>query len=147
MVERHRKKKNRLRGHRTHGAGNTKNRRGSGSRGGVGRGGSKKSKFTKYYMTFGVKVRLTGSPAVDACNLDTLDALMSRLVLEKKLAMENGLPVFDGEKHHIGKILGRGNVSRKMILKNVKASKSAAAKLQAAGCILASEQASEEESH
>ena len=53
MPERTRRKKNKLRGNRTHGKGNTKNHRGAGSKGGRGRAGSHKHKFSKYYKTFG----------------------------------------------------------------------------------------------
>ena len=58
MVVRRRKKKNKLRGQRTHGGGGTKNRRGAGCRGGVGKAGSHKHKFSKYYVEFGIKKKL-----------------------------------------------------------------------------------------
>ena len=53
MVVRKRRKKNKQRGERTHGHGNTKNKRGAGSRGGVGKAGSHKHKYSKYYDSFG----------------------------------------------------------------------------------------------
>ena len=58
MVVRKRRKVNKQLGERTHGHGDTKNWRGSGNRGGVGRAGSHKHKFSKYWMTFGIKRRL-----------------------------------------------------------------------------------------
>ena len=45
MAERKRRKKNRVRGERTHSKGSTKNKRGAGTRGGRGKAGSNKHKF------------------------------------------------------------------------------------------------------
>ena len=73
MTIRKRKKKNKLRGHRTHGKGDTKNHRGAGSRGGVGRAGSHKHKFTKYYGEFGTeKKKVAGKPIGPSINLDQI---------------------------------------------------------------------------
>ena len=56
MVVRKRRKKNRMRGSRTHGCGGTKQKRGSGGRGGVGLAGGHKHKFSLYYADhFGEK--------------------------------------------------------------------------------------------
>ena len=60
-------------GERTHGHGDTKNRRGAGNRGGRGRAGSHKHKFSKYYATFGIKIRQNPShPKGKALNVGQL---------------------------------------------------------------------------
>ena len=77
MTVRKRKKKNILRGHRTHGHGDTKNGRGAGSRGGVGRAGSHKHKFTKYAGEFGIeKKQVIGKPIGPSMNLDQIEQML-----------------------------------------------------------------------
>ena len=55
MVIRRDKKLKKYLGTRSRGAGNTKNRRGAGCKGGKGRAGSKKHKFQKYVKLFGTE--------------------------------------------------------------------------------------------
>lgn len=69
-------KTDRLRGNRSHGKGNTKNGRGAGCKGGRGRAGSTKHKFSKYYLTFGVKRRLAPKASLKSINLCDLDLLI-----------------------------------------------------------------------
>jgi large subunit ribosomal protein L15 len=121
MVVRKRKRVNKLRGNRTHGGGDKKNRRGAGSRGGRGRAGSHKHKFSKYWMTFGMKRKLKAKKKLESVNLQEIHKFLD----------EKG--VLDGAAKGIGKILGKGELKRKIIVKNVKVSKIAAEKIEAAG--------------
>ena len=121
MVVRKRRRVNKLRGRRTHGAGDTKNRRGAGSRGGRGRAGSHKHKFSKYWMTFGMKRKLKAKRKLIAVNLQEIHKFLD----------EKG--VLDGNAKGIGKILGKGELKKKIIARNVKVSGQAAEKIKAAG--------------
>ena len=139
MVERSKRKKNRLRGHRSHGKGNTKNRRGAGCRGGRGRAGSKKHKRTLYYETIGNKVRLKkqfvakGRKQPQALNLDDLNYLVEGLVKREKIEKQGDLYLLDGDKIGLDKVLSRGKLEHKVLLKNVFASKAAVKKIEESG--------------
>jgi len=121
MVVRKRRRVNKLRGNRTHGGGDKKNRRGAGSRGGRGRAGSHKHKFSKYWMTFGMKRKLKAKKRLESVNLQEIDKYLD----------EKG--VIDGKAKGIGKIIGKGELKRKIIARNVRVSKIAAEKIIAAG--------------
>ncbi len=143
-MERKRKKKDKQRGMRTHGKGNTKNSRGAGTRGGRGKAGSHKHKYSKYYKEFGGKKAMKPKKKPKALNLSELETELPGL-LEKKKAVEKGGKVFlDGKTAGIGKILSRGSIKYKLSLKNIKASEKAAEKIIAAGGeILAEEKKAE----
>ena len=143
MVVRKRKKKHKLRGHRTFGAGDTKNRRGGGTRGGRGRGGSKKHKFTKYWKTFGMKKTLKPKNKQPTFNIAELEAKLPQWEAEKKIAKEKGVFGIDGVQLGIGKVLGGGKLSVKLAVKNVKVSKKAKERIEAAGGTVQVEQAEE----
>lgn len=134
MVVRRRKKKNKLRGQRTHGAGNTKNRRGSGSRGGVGKAGSHKHKYSLYWKDFGKhSVMQEKQKQPNALNLEEFNSCLNEW-LEKKLVEKTALGFeIDGKKIGVGKILGRGIANSKLLLKNIAVSASAAEKILKAG--------------
>ena len=108
MTVRRRRRVNKLRGKRFHGHGNTKNARGKGARGGMGRAGSHKHKFTSYWMTFGVKVTLKPKPKPKALNLADFVRLLPKWIAEKRAERRGGQVLVDGKKVGIGKILGRG---------------------------------------
>ncbi|MFH1586933.1 MAG: uL15m family ribosomal protein [Candidatus Diapherotrites archaeon] len=133
MVERKRKKKNRLLGNRSHGAGNTKNRRGAGCRGGRGRAGSHKHKFNTLHATFGIKRKLKKQETLRAVNLEELGKEIEKLSDDKKIEKKGDLFIVDGKILKIGKILGRGNISQKIMVKNLAVSKSAEDKIVDAG--------------
>ncbi len=133
MVVRKRRKKNKVRGNRTHSWGGTKNRRGSGFRGGVGRAGSHKHKFSKYYMDFGVKSTFKPKAKKEAVNLETISGSIEKWVAEGKAKIENGFVVIDGKILGFGKVLGKGGIKEKIKLENAAASKSAAKKIISAG--------------
>ena len=133
MVVRRRKKKNKLRGNRTFGQGNTKRRRGSGSRGGTGRAGSHKHKFSKYYVDFGVKRKLKAKEKGEAINLGQLNELLPRFLVEQKAEKKGNMIVVDGKKMGIAKLLGAGKIEEKVLVRNVSLSGRAKEKIEAAG--------------
>lgn len=133
MVVRKRKKKIKLRGHRFHGKGNTKNKRGAGCKGGRGRAGSHKHKFSKYWMTFGMKRRLKAKHSMPAIKLDDLCIMMPHLIAKGKIEMRGKEFVVDGKKIRYGKILSTGNVNQKLIIRNMNVSAGAREKIEAAG--------------
>ncbi len=124
-----RKKKEKLRGKRSHGKGNTKNKRGAGSRGGRGKAGSKKHKFTKYYTEFGNKKKLKPKTRGKAINLNDVNLLIEKKDFEK----QNEFIIFDGEKLKISKILSKGTLNQKVLFKNINASKKAVEKINNSG--------------
>ena len=133
MVVRKRRKKHKLRGNRTHGQGNTKNNRGAGCRGGRGRAGSHKHKFTKYWMTFGQKRKLKAKNIAPPIKLDYLEEQLEKWVA-KGLAEKKGSEYFvDGEKIGYSKVLGTGTINSKVIVSNMSASAAAMKKIVAAG--------------
>ena len=121
MVVRKRRRVNKLRGRRTHGAGDTKNRRGAGSRGGRGRAGSHKHKFSKYWMTFGMKRKLKAKKKMISVNVQEIYKFL------------DDKDVLDGKVKGIGKILGKGELKKKITVRNVKVTEQAAEKIRAAG--------------
>jgi len=132
-MKRRGRKKEKVRGHRTHGKGNTKNNRGAGSRGGRGRAGSQRHKFSKYYMEFGGKKAMKPCKKEHSINLDILMERIPQWVKKGKAAEENGAIFIDGRTVGFDKILGRGKIEKKLVLKNIKATKSALEKIEKAG--------------
>ena len=138
MVVRKRRKKNKLRGKRSHGKGNTKNKRGAGCRGGRGNAGSKKHKRFSYVGHFGNKKKLKSKlvqrrqKALKTVNLDDLNLMLKKLEAENKLEKENGLVLVDGEKLNLDKLLGRGSLSFKVKVRHLGLTKKAVAKIEAA---------------
>ncbi len=135
MVVRRRKKKNKLRGNRTHGKGNTKNKRGAGCRGGRGRAGSKKHK-KMMFLREERKKRLKPKRKGLALNLDELTKIVEKALAEGIATKEKGFVVIDGKKLGIEKILGRGEIKEKVKILNAKVSSRAKEKIEAAGGII-----------
>ena len=131
MVERRRRKKNKLRGQRTMGAGNTKNRRGAGSRGGRGKAGSNKHRFHTIGRLKEKKYRLKASRKGEAIQLGKLDFMLDILVAKGR-AEKEGEKYIVGIKSGFEKILSQGEATHKIVLK-INASKKAAAKITKAG--------------
>ena len=115
------RKIDRLRGKRTHGHGNTKNARGSGCTGGKGRAGSTKHKFTKYYVDFGQRITLKPKEKLKTITLEAL----SEMIKDKK---EINLKEMGYDK-----ILGKGKLSKPVIIKNALATEVAKEKIESAG--------------
>jgi len=133
MVVRKRKKKNTLRGNRVHGKGDTKNKRGAGCRGGRGRAGSHKHKFTKYWKTFGKHGTLKVKKTLIGINISDLVDKLPTLVSAKKVEQEKGAYIIDGKKLKFDKILGRGKLKEQLIVKNLEVTKKAAEIIKNAG--------------
>lgn len=145
MTVRTRRKKNKLRGQRTHAKGNTKNKRGSGVKGGVGRAGSHKHKFSKYYDAFGKKGKLKTKTNAKALNVGQLQQKLAEWEAKKLVGKEESLTVVDAKKVGFQKILGTGAIKDAVLLKNFKASKRAAKKISEAGGRIEGVEALEEE--
>lgn len=133
MVVRKRRKKNTLRGNRVHGKGDTKNKRGAGCRGGRGRAGSHKHKFTKYWKSFGKYGTLKVKKTLIGINISDLVEKLPKLVSSKKVEQIKGAYIIDGNKLKFDKILGRGKLKEQLILKNIEVSKKAAEIIEKAG--------------
>ena len=133
MVVKRRRKKNKLRGQRTHGGGGTKNRRGAGSRGGVGRAGSHKHKFSKYYLDFGVKRTLKAKKKSITINVEEIQERIEEWLAIGKVKNENGIIIVDGKNIGFGKVLGRGTIAKKIKIENASLTKKAAEKITGAG--------------
>ena len=138
MVERQRKKKNRVRGQRSHGKGNTKNRRGAGCRGGRGNAGSKKHKRFNHMHRFGTKIKLKTKqlrrqrPELHVINLDDLNERLRKLEKQNKLEKDGAFILVDGEKMNLDKLLSRGTPAFKVKIRNIGLSKKAIEKVEAA---------------
>jgi large subunit ribosomal protein L15 len=133
MVVRNRKTTNSKQlGKRTHGHGNTKKNRGAGNRGGRGKGGSQKHKRSKYYPTFGIKVRLHPKAKGQALNLNQLLEKIPKWVEQGKVAEENGQIVLDGKKIKAVKVLGAGKLDKELYIKNMRVSEKARKKIEEA---------------
>ncbi len=129
MTERKRRKKNKLRGHRTHGKGDTKNKRGAGSKGGRGRAGSHKHKFTKYYGEFGKeKKKILAKKTIVAINIDELNKMVDEKIKAGAIKDTEEIHI-DGKEWGIDKILGRGKPKYNYFIENTKISKKADEKL------------------
>lgn len=133
MVVRHRKRaRHRYMGTaRTWGAGNTKRRRGKGSRGGKGMAGMGKHKWAttmnlgvdNYFGKHGFVSK--SLPIKECMNLGTIEDMYNAGKIEKK----------DGKATFVfdGKILSRGNINFPLVLKATAVSKSAKDKVEKAG--------------
>ena len=135
-MARERKKKNKLRGMRTHGAGNKKNHRGKGVRGGVGKAGSHKHKFSKYYLDFGVKSTFKAKAKGCSVNVEFIQSMLHGWLAGGKAKKDGEFIVVDGRALGFAKVLGRGEIAGKIRLENARASKGAAQKISAAGGIV-----------
>jgi large subunit ribosomal protein L15 len=135
MVVRRKKKVNKLRGHRTMGHGNTKNHRGSGSRGGVGRAGMHKHKFAKYSaeLAKGHKRKLNPKQKSRVSTIAEIDAKLNEWQKKGLVQKQDAYLVVDGKKLGISKILGTGNTRQKLLVQNLSITEQAAKKIKAAG--------------
>ncbi|MCS7109643.1 MAG: uL15 family ribosomal protein [Candidatus Micrarchaeota archaeon] len=131
MVRRVKSKYKKYLGSRTFGAGNTKNRRGKGCRGGKGYAGSHKHKWSWILKNdpdhFGKRgfVNKNPSPKLESINVREINDKATAGKLEKSGSMF----VFNFP----GKILGGGSISVPVHVKAVTATESAKRKIEAAG--------------
>ncbi len=135
MVVRRRKKRvNKMLGQRTRGNGDTKRRRGAGSRGGRGLAGSHKHKYSKYAGKFGQeKKKVLSRKIVREINIDLLIQKMPKLEVAGKISKEGTTIIIDGSKIGFDKLLSKGELTQKIIVRNMKASKKAIEKVKKAG--------------
>lgn len=131
MADRKRRKKNKLRGQRTMGAGNTKNRRGAGSRGGRGKAGTNKHKFHSAGRLKPRKYRLVGEGKGREITLTQLNNKIEEMVLKGKATKEGDKFVIDSKSGY-AKVLSQGNLTHKIVVK-INASKKAIEKILKAG--------------
>ncbi len=145
MARRISSRKFKHRGNRTHGGGNTKNRRGKGNRGGVGRAGYHKHNWLRTIKTEGTNKKdkgLTGftNPTrkiYATMDLEELNLAITRGVETGKIAKNDaGLLVVSLPKT---KILSGGTLGHKAAIKAYAFSAKAKEKLEKAGCTTATE--------
>jgi large subunit ribosomal protein L15 len=129
----------RIRGTRTCGGGSAKKRRGKGSRGGVGHAGAYAHHFV-WSLKRGIikgqhpsKPHPYGRSDDTAMNVGELEEMLPELIVAGKAEEKDGGVYLDAEKLGIQKILGKGNVTKKLMLKVSKVSKTAQEKIEQVG--------------
>jgi len=134
------RKVRRQRGSRTHGWGQIGQHRARGGRGGTGKAGLDKHKWTyvikhdpTYWEKKGFVSARTLGKTVNIINVGKLDDLADRLESEKKLERKEKKIFLDLESLGYDKLLGTGEVVKPMLVKVASCSESASRKLQEAG--------------
>ena len=124
------------RGSRTHGWGRVGQHRGGGQRGGHGKAGFHKHKWSyviKYEPEYFGKKGFTSPKSlrrkVNVLNVGVLDEVAEKLSTRK----EKGKFFIDLESHGYTKLLGTGNITKPLIVRVPTCSKSAAEKIKEAG--------------
>lgn len=130
MVIRKRRKKNKLRGNRTHGKGDTKRGRGGGSRGGRGKAGSKRHKKI-LFQNQPVKKKLKAKEKPKTISIGKLNKKIKKMEKEEKISKEN--PTIDLKKLGFEKILSNGDIEYKVKIINAQATEKAKEKIEKAG--------------
>ena len=135
MVNNRKGKRNRkFNGTRNHGKGNAKNRRGKGGKGGWGRAGTHKHRFTymtvyeRHWMHHGGRFGFANQNApaeLEVINLYEIDQLARNGKIEKR----EGKLTFDFE----GKVLGTGSITVPITVRALAFSEKAKEKLKACG--------------
>ncbi|MFH1751345.1 MAG: uL15 family ribosomal protein [archaeon] len=143
MVIRKQRKKNKLRGNRTHGKGNTANKRGGGSRGGRGRAGSKKHKYNTYPEKFQKKKDnlkqkklKPKQEKITSINLIDLNYFIKKNKGKLKTIEKDGKKLIDLRKAGINKILSYGNIEFQVLISKGMASKKALEKMLKTGSVI-----------
>lgn len=136
MVVRKRKKVRKQRGSRTYGWGSQKKHRGKGSKGGKGRAGMHKHKWTytvKYEPEhFGKRgFKRPVKNVIRAINVEQLEEMISKK--PEIFAKENGMLKIDLGKIGIEKLIGKGKISQPVMVIVKKASNIAKQKIERAG--------------
>lgn len=139
MIRRTRKIR-KLRGSRTVGGGSSKKRRGAGHRGGRGNAGLHKSKWTwvvkydpNHFGKYGFKRPQGSILKFNTVNIDYLDEKSEELV-EQGLAQKKDKAIeIDVTDLGYNKVLGKGKVTKPLIIKSPKFSSLAIRKIEEAG--------------
>jgi len=141
MTTNKRKKNTRQRAHTTHGWGSMKKHRGAGNRGGRGNAGSGKRsdskkpriwKNKKYFGKHGF-TRHSSKTKINPINISYFEANAEKLLQTEKITKENDIYIIDSEKLGFNKILGSGNLSKKLKISALYFSKGAIEKIEKAG--------------
>jgi large subunit ribosomal protein L15 len=134
------RKVRKYRGSRTHGYGQVGQHRCRGGRGGTGKAGLDKHKWTyvikhdpTYWLKKGFVSKRTLGKTVNIINIGKLDDLVNRLDSEKKLERKDKKIVLDLESLGFDKLLGTGEVVKPLIVKVPSYSETASKKLEEAG--------------
>lgn len=139
MTTNRRKKDTRMRGSHTHGWGSKKKHRGSGNRGGKGMAGTGKRSDAKKPSIwkeeyFGKHGFVNKNPVIrESINIGDLDGKAQKLVDKKAAKMENGAFVINLAELGFDKLLGKGRVTKKMVITANYASAGAVESVKAAG--------------
>jgi len=128
------------RGSRTHGWGQIGQHRAGGGRGGHGKAGLDKHKWTyvikhdpTYWEKKGFVSTKTLNKTVSIINVGKLDDLADKLESEKKLERKNKKIFLDLESLGYDKLLGTGEIIKPMLVKVASYSEAASRKLEEAG--------------
>ena len=134
------RKVRRLRGSRTHGWGQVGQHRARGGRGGTGKAGLDKHKWSyviKHDPTYWEKKGFVSTKAlgkkVSIINVGKLDDLANKLESEKKLERKEKKIFLDLESLGYDKLLGTGEIAKPMLVKVASYSEAASRKLEEAG--------------
>jgi large subunit ribosomal protein L15 len=134
------RKVRRQRGSRTHGYGQVGQHRCRGGRGGTGKAGLDKHKWSyvlrydpTYWEKRGFVSARTLGKTVHIINVGKLDDLVDKLESEKKLQMKEKKIFLDLESLGYDKLLGTGEISKPMLVKVASYSEAASRKLEEAG--------------
>jgi len=140
MTVRRVKKVRKFRGHRTYGTGSHKKARGAGNRGGRGKAGMHKHKWSltvqseeRIFGKHGFKRPQAAVKEIRAINLKKLDSITEELLKHKLAVKEDDKIKIDVMKLGFEKVLGGGKISHALILEAKLFSKSTIKKLEKAG--------------
>jgi large subunit ribosomal protein L15 len=130
-------KRSKYRGSRTCGGGTHKNRRNGGSRGGRGFAGGCKHHFVRYYLmgrTYG-KDGFSHDQRSDPATIDVgaLEIIADGLIAKGLAKLDGDVLTVDATAIGVGKVLGSGRVTRKMMVSAEAFSEAAKKKLEAQG--------------
>jgi large subunit ribosomal protein L15 len=120
------KKRRKYLGNRSWGAGNIKNARGAGDRGGVGRGGGRH----KWTYTVVYERETIGKKGFAPLRRKSLDIIDLYAISKKTASMQEARPTIELKGY---KVLGDGKLAKPVVVKASKFSKSAEEKIRQAG--------------
>jgi large subunit ribosomal protein L15 len=139
MIRRPRKIR-KMRGSRTVGGGCSKKRKGAGHRGGRGMAGSHKHKWTwivkydpKHFGKYGFKRPKKSVSIFNTVNLDYLDEKAEELVEQGLAQKQKDKILIDVTELGFSKVLGKGKMTRSLIIKSPRFSHLAQKKIEEAG--------------
>jgi large subunit ribosomal protein L15 len=129
----------RIRGTRTCGGGSHKKRRGKGSKGGVGNAGAYDVHVVRSLKMGIVKGKRSSVPqqqgrsSEKAMNIGDLEEQLEELLAQGKAKEEGDAIYLDAHELGIQRLLGKGKVTKKLMLKADKVSKTAKEKIERVG--------------